>query len=149
MGTITYSPLASGWLSGKYRLDNEPPELATSRKRLIPHRFDLSSDVNQRKLVAADALAVLAAEIGMSLIDMAIAFVLGHPQVTSTIVGPRLPEQWDSYLAAAGARLDPETLDRIDQIVAPGTLINPADTSYANPDLTAEALRRPVLAETQ
>jgi aryl-alcohol dehydrogenase-like predicted oxidoreductase len=142
MGTITYSPLASGWLSGKYRLDSEPPELVSSRKRLIPHRFDLSSDVNRRKLAAADALAVLAREVGMSLIDMAIAFVLSHPQVTSTIVGPRLPDQSETYLAAADATLDAETLDRIDEIVAPGTLINPADSSYANPDLTAEALRR-------
>jgi aryl-alcohol dehydrogenase-like predicted oxidoreductase len=143
MATITYSPLASGWLSGRYRLGADAPELVSSRKRLIPHRFDLSSDVNQRKLVAADALAVLAEQAGLSLIDMAIAFVLKHPQVTSTIVGPRLPDQFETYLAAAEVTLDDDLLDRIDEIVAPGTLINPADTSYANPDLAARALRRP------
>jgi aryl-alcohol dehydrogenase-like predicted oxidoreductase len=143
MGTITYSPLASGWLSGRYRLGDDAPELVSSRKRLIPHRFDLSSDVNQRKLVAADALGAVARDAGMSLIDLAVGFVLSHPQVTSTIVGPRLPEQFEAYLIAAEAKLDEETLDRIDAIVPPGTLINPADTSYANPDLTATALRRP------
>jgi aryl-alcohol dehydrogenase-like predicted oxidoreductase len=142
MGAIMYSPLGSGWLSGRYRLGEDPPELVSSRKRLIPHRFDLSSDWNQRKLVAADALARLAEDAGMSLIDLAIAFVLNHPEVTSTIVGPRLPEQLETYLAAADVTLDADTLDRIDEIVAPGTLINPADTSYANPDLLPVALRR-------
>jgi aryl-alcohol dehydrogenase-like predicted oxidoreductase len=142
MGAITYSPLASGWLSGRYRVGEEPPELVSSRKRLIPHRFDLSSDANQRKLVAADALAHLAEEAGMSLIDLAIAFVLQHPQVTSTIVGPRLPDQFETYLTAAEVTLDDDVLDRIDEIVAPGSLINPADTSYANPDLAPRALRR-------
>jgi aryl-alcohol dehydrogenase-like predicted oxidoreductase len=145
IAAVTYSPLGSGWLSGRYRLGKDAPELVSARKRLIPHRFDLSNDWNQRKLVAADALARLAEDAGISLIDLAIAFVLTHPQVTSTIVGPRLPEHFETYLAAADVRLDTDTLDRIDQIVAPGTLINPADTSYANPDLLPTALRRPLL----
>ncbi len=145
MGAIMYGPLAGGWLSGRYRVGEEPPELVSSRKRLIPHRFDLSSDVNQRKLVAVEALAQLAQDAGMSLIDLAIAFVLNHPDVTSAIAGPRLPEQFETYLSAAEVSLDAETLDRIDEIVAPGTLINPADTSYANPDLVPAARRRPAL----
>jgi aryl-alcohol dehydrogenase-like predicted oxidoreductase len=143
MGAIMYGPLAGGWLSGRYRAGQEPPELVSSRKRLIPHRFDLSSDVNQRKLVAAEALAQLAADVGLSLIELAVGFVLSHPDVTAAIAGPRLPEQFESYLAAAEVELDAETLDRIDEIVAPGTLINPADTSYANPDLLPTARRRP------
>ena len=102
----------------------------------------MSLPVNQRKLDAAEALGQLAEEAGLSLIEMAIAFVLNHPAVTSAIIGPRTMEQLESQLPAADVHLTTDVLDRIDEIVTPGTLINPADSSYTNPALEPSARRR-------
>ncbi len=139
LGVITWGPLASGWLSGQYRLDADLP--ASRRSRRLPQRFDLSLPANQAKLTAADKLAKLAAEAGMSLIHLAIGFVVSHPAVTSAILGPRTMEHLDSQLGAPEG-LPPELLDRIDEIVPPGTNLNPADGSYVPPALADPALRR-------
>ena len=77
----------------------------------------------------------------VTLIEMAIAFVINHPAVTSAIIGPRTMEQLDSQLPAADAVLDAATLDRIDEIISPGVNLNPADTSYGEQVLDP-ALRR-------
>jgi aryl-alcohol dehydrogenase-like predicted oxidoreductase len=109
---------------------------------MIPQRYDLSLAANQAKLEAADALAQLADESGISLIHMALAFVIRHPAVTAAIIGPRTMEQLDSQLGAVEARLDTALLDRIDEIVAPGMTINPTDAGWTNPALAAAARRR-------
>jgi aryl-alcohol dehydrogenase-like predicted oxidoreductase len=140
MGVIPWSPLAGGWLSGKWRKGAEPPQ--STRAERLPARYDLSDPANQRKLDAADALAVLAEEAGMSVIQMALAFVINHPAVTSAIIGPRTMEQLESQLGADEVRLDAGVLDRIDQIVPPGTNVNPVDGGWQNPDLRPEARRR-------
>jgi aryl-alcohol dehydrogenase-like predicted oxidoreductase len=140
MGAIVWGPLASGWLSGSYRKDAEPP--VSRRAQRLPHRFDLSLPGNQLKLEAADKLADLAAEAGISLIHLALAFVIQHPGVTSAIIGPRTMEHLESHLGAAEVRLTPELLDRIDAIVAPGTNLNPADRGYEPPALAEAGLRR-------
>jgi aryl-alcohol dehydrogenase-like predicted oxidoreductase len=85
MGVITYSPLAGGWLSGRWR--KETGQRASSRADRLPERFDLSQPANQRRLDAVEQLAQLAHEAGISLIEMAIAFVLRHPAVTAAIIG--------------------------------------------------------------
>jgi aryl-alcohol dehydrogenase-like predicted oxidoreductase len=103
----------------------------------------MSIPENQRKLEAADALARLAEEAGMSLIHLAIAFVIRHPAVTSAIIGPRTMEQLESQLTAADVELSDDVLDRIDQIAAPGTNINPADGGWPNPAMDVAARRRP------
>jgi aryl-alcohol dehydrogenase-like predicted oxidoreductase len=97
---------------------------------------------NQRKLDAAEALAQLAEEAGMSLIEMAIAFVINHPAVTAAIIGPRTIEQLESQLPAADIKLSDSVLDRIDEIVTPGTNINPADSGWVSPALQPAARRR-------
>jgi aryl-alcohol dehydrogenase-like predicted oxidoreductase len=140
MGVIPWSPLAGGWLSGKWRKGAAPP--STNRAARMPGRFDLSQPVNQRKLEAADALGALADSAGMSLVHLAVAFVLRHPGVTSAIIGPRTMEQLESQLGAADLRLDTAVLDRIDEIVPPGTNLNPADISWDNPALAPAARRR-------
>src|SRR4051812_39018895 len=140
LGVIVWSPLAGGWLSGRYRLGQDAPR--SSREGRIPHRFDLSRPENQRKLELADALAQLAEEAGLTLIQLALAFVLQHPGVTSAIIGPRTMEQLESQLAAAEVRLEPALLDRIDEIVAPGSTVTPADAGYLPPALSDPALRR-------
>ena len=140
MGVISWSPLGGGWLSGRWRKGVEPP--VSSRAERLPHRFDLSIAGNQRKLDAAEALARLAEEAGMTLIEMALAFVINHPAVTAAIIGPRTMKQLESQLTAVDARLGDELLDRIDEIVAPGTNLNPADVGWQNPALAPTARRR-------
>jgi aryl-alcohol dehydrogenase-like predicted oxidoreductase len=140
MGVIPWSPLAGGWLSGRYRKGQEPP--TSTRAQRLPWRFDLSLPENQRKLEAADALARLAEEAGMTLVQLALAFVLAHPAVTAPIIGPRTMEQLESQLAALDVTLDDALLNRIDEIVRPGTTINPADAGWTPPWLADAALRR-------
>ena len=142
MGVICWSPLAGGWLSGRYRTDADQATPFSAARRRLAERFDLTLPANQRKLEAAEALARLAEEAGMSLIELAIAFVLNHPAVTAAIIGPRTMEQLQSQLPAADVVLDPALLDRIDELVPPGTNLNPADGGWANPTLQPAARRR-------
>jgi aryl-alcohol dehydrogenase-like predicted oxidoreductase len=139
MGVIPWSPLAGGWLSGRYRLGAEAP--GSRRADRLPQRYDLSLPGNQRKLEAADALAGLAEEAGITLIEMALAFVMRHPAVTAPIIGPRTMEQLESQLPAAEVELSDEVLDRIDEIVPAGVNVNPADGGWPNPALEASARR--------
>jgi aryl-alcohol dehydrogenase-like predicted oxidoreductase len=140
MGVIPWSPLAGGWLTGRYRKGRELPE--THRAQRIPQRYDMSLPGNQAKLEAADALAQLAEEAGLSLIDMALAFVLRHPAVTAAIIGPRTMEQLESQLGAADVTLSDDVLDRIDEIVPPGTNLNATDAGWQNPALSRAGRRR-------
>jgi aryl-alcohol dehydrogenase-like predicted oxidoreductase len=142
MGVIAWSPLAGGWLSGRYRKGQKAPE--STRAQRIPQRYDLSKPENQRKLEVADELAELAEEYEMTLIHMAIAFVIQHPAVTAAIIGPRTMEQLESQLGAPDVKLDDALLDRIDEIVRPGQNLNPADAGYTPPALADPALRRRV-----
>jgi aryl-alcohol dehydrogenase-like predicted oxidoreductase len=140
MGVIPWSPLGGGWLSGRWRKGGE--DLTSRRAAMIPDRYDLSLPANQAKLEAADALAGVAQEAGLSLVHMAIAFVIRHPAVTSAIIGPRTMDQLESQLGAANVELEESVLDRIDEIVAPGTNVNPADAGWSNPALAPAARRR-------
>jgi aryl-alcohol dehydrogenase-like predicted oxidoreductase len=140
MGVIAWSPLGGGWLSGRWRKGAD--DLTSRRAAMVPRRYDLSIPANQAKLEAADALGQLADDAGMSLIDIALAFVIRHPAVTAAIIGPRTMEQLESQLGDADVTLDHALLDRIDEIVAPGTTINPTDAGWTNPALAPEARRR-------
>jgi aryl-alcohol dehydrogenase-like predicted oxidoreductase len=140
MGVITWSPLAGGWLSGRWRKGQEAPE--STRAERLPQRYDLSVPGNEAKLDAAEQLAVLADKAGMSLVHMAVAFVLQHPAVTSAIIGPRTMEQLESQLGAADLVLDDDLLDQIDDVVPPGTNLNPADNGWLHPSITDPAQRR-------
>jgi aryl-alcohol dehydrogenase-like predicted oxidoreductase len=142
MGTLTWSPLAGGWLSGRYRKDAiaEPDE--TSRARRAGESFDATSDANAGKLAAADALAKLAADSGISVVELALAFVLEHPGVSTAIIGPRTMRQLESQLRAPEITLSHEVLDRIDEIVPPGTNLPGINGAWTPPDLTAAARRR-------
>jgi aryl-alcohol dehydrogenase-like predicted oxidoreductase len=139
MGTLTYSPLAGGWLSGRWRKNAVSSPASAARPSA---RFDMSSPANQRKLEIVEELARLAEQGDMPLITMAIAFVLNHPGVTSAIVGPRTMEQLESYLPAVDLTLSADVLDRIDELVAPGVTLNPDDNSYGDHELKPAARRR-------
>jgi aryl-alcohol dehydrogenase-like predicted oxidoreductase len=144
IGVIPWSPLAGGWLSGRYRKNAKLP--STHRAKMIAARYDMSLPVNQAKLDAADRLAALAEEAGLSLVQMALAFVLEHPAVTAAIIGPRTMDQLETQLGAADVKLDRQLLDRIDEIVPPGTTLNPVDRGWEPPALVSAALRRRSLA---
>jgi aryl-alcohol dehydrogenase-like predicted oxidoreductase len=138
-GVMSYSPLAGGWLSGRYRKDGQTGPAAAARPQ---NRFDLSLPENQRKLDAAEALAALAEQAGTSLIELAIAFVLRHPAITSAIIGPRTMGHLESQLTATEVQLTDDVLDAIDTIVAPGVTLNPADDGWVPPALAPAARRR-------
>jgi aryl-alcohol dehydrogenase-like predicted oxidoreductase len=140
MAVIPWSPLAGGWLSGRWRKGQATPE--SSRAGRIPARYDLSDPGVQRKLEAADALARLAEEAGLTLIQLAIAWVLNHPAITAAIIGPRTIDQLESQLGADTLTLDAGLLDAIDEIVPPGTTLAAADTGWQSPGLRPEARRR-------
>jgi len=131
MGVMAYSPLAGGWLSGRYRKGQEVSGPGSAaRAQRFPGAYDAANPANAAKFDAADALGALADEAGLTLIQMAVAFVIRHPAVTSAIIGPRTMEHLDGYLAADGIELSADVLDRIDQIVPPGVTINVADNMW-------------------
>jgi aryl-alcohol dehydrogenase-like predicted oxidoreductase len=139
MGILSYSPLGGGWLSGRWRKGAAGTPTSAARPGA---RFDMASPANQRKLDVVEELAQLADQAGLTLIELAIAFVINHPAVTAAIIGPRTMEQLESQLPATEVTLTADILDRIDQLVAPGATINPDDNSYGEAELTPAARRR-------
>ena len=140
IGVLPWSPLAGGWLTGGYRKDKDPPE--SKRRTRMPARFDISTPDNQRKLDAADALGRLADHAGLSVIHLALAFVIQHPAVTAPIIGPRTLAHLESHIGAAEVKLSADILDKIDEIVPPGVTIARSDQGYQPPSLTDPFLRR-------
>lgn len=139
MGVLTWSPLGWGFLTGQIRR-GAPADLTQGRAALSTARFDPALPENQRKLDATEKLAALAGQLGCSLPQLAVAFPLVHPAVTSVILGPRTLPQLEDLLAGARLELGDEALDRIDEIVPPGTDL--ADLTWKPPALTSQALRR-------
>lgn len=141
LGVLPWSPLAGGWLSGRYRR-GEVSTHTSSRLDRQPARHSHDLPENALKLEAVHALQDLADQAGVSLIHLALAFVLEHPAVSSAIIGPRTMEHLESQLDVTKVSLSRDVLDRIDEIVPPGTTLNEADRGYAPPALTEAALRR-------
>lgn len=146
MGVLVWSPLAFGFLTGKHRKDR-PIDLATGRAALRPAFFDPAIAENTAKLDAVEQLMELATSLGCTLPQLAVAFTVAHPAVTSAIIGPRTMQQLEDLLKGAALTLDDAALDRIDEIVPPGTnLYNPA-ASFPPRSLTETVLRRRPLTE--
>jgi len=139
MGVIVWSPLNGGFLTGKYKRGQDYPKGTRASWGLMdgpeaPH--------NQRKFDAIEQLEKVAADAGVSLTHLAIAWSVEHPAVTSTIIGPKTMDQLDDILAGADVKLDAATLDRIDEIVPPGRTLHAGDDGYDPPSLEAAARRR-------
>jgi aryl-alcohol dehydrogenase-like predicted oxidoreductase len=136
MGVLVWSPLCRGWLTGRYRRedwDDSPESRATrgpQRAEWMRAMYDRSRPEVQRKLDLVEQLRTIADKAGITLTHMAIAFTLAHPAVTSTIIGPRTRDQLDDLLGAADVRLDAGTLDAIDDLVPPGTLVDEEDRGF-------------------
>ncbi|HVU78056.1 MAG TPA: aldo/keto reductase [Gaiellaceae bacterium] len=139
LGVIPWSPLAGGFLTGKYRKGSD---VRSPRAERIPDRYDVTRPENQSKLEAVEQLVRLADEAGMTLIHLALGFVLRHPAVSAAIVGPRTLEQLEGQLGGADVQLSDDVLDRIDEIVPPGTDLNPADAGWRPPHLDDASSRR-------
>jgi aryl-alcohol dehydrogenase-like predicted oxidoreductase len=140
MGTLIWSPLAMGMLTGRYRKGQEMPD--SLRARHFPRQM---SDV--RSLDAVEELISLAESAGLTLTHMAMAFSVAHPGVTSAILGPRTMEHLDDLLAGSEAGLTDEVLNRIDEIVPPGTDTLPLEANYNPPAIAQAHLRRRPIAE--
>ncbi|MDG1410549.1 MAG: aldo/keto reductase [Acidimicrobiales bacterium] len=137
MGTLAWSPLSGGWLTGKYRRDTPPPP--GSRGDTNPDHFD---GTNHDKLIAVEALATIADKAGLSLTHMSLAWATEHPALSAALIGPRTEAQLDDLLQASDLLLTPDILDMIDTVVPPGTTINPTDLGWNPPGLTTNARRR-------
>jgi aryl-alcohol dehydrogenase-like predicted oxidoreductase len=105
-------------------------------------RFDPSRPENARKHDIVEELAKLAAEAGCSPVQLALAFVLVHPAVTSVIIGPRTMAHLESQLGAPDVALSDDVLDRIDALVPPGTNVAPGDAGYTPPAVESAWRRR-------
>jgi aryl-alcohol dehydrogenase-like predicted oxidoreductase len=139
MGVLSWSPLAGGWLSGAFG----PGKENTSRRSvMLPHHYDMEIPGNQQKLTAVSALQQVADDAGLSLIELALGFVLEHPAVTSPIIGPRTMAHLESQLPALELRLGADVMDRIDDIVAPGTDLNATDVGWIPAPMADASLRR-------
>jgi aryl-alcohol dehydrogenase-like predicted oxidoreductase len=139
MGVLIWSPLASGWLTGAIRAGQE---ISTHRSQLLPRRFDTAIPANAAKLEAVERLAKVADAAGLTMIQLALGFVIAHPGVTSAIIGPRTMDHLRSQLAAADTVLPADVLDAIDEIVAPGTDLAPEEKNDTPPSLLDSTLRR-------
>jgi aryl-alcohol dehydrogenase-like predicted oxidoreductase len=137
MGVLVWSPLSGGWLTGKYTRSEPAP--VGSRAATNPDHFDGG---NERKFDAVERLSAIAADAGLSLTHLALAWATEHPAVTSALIGPRTEAQLDDLLGAAGVRLSADVLDAIDDVVPPGTNLNPADVGWTPPGLDRDQRRR-------
>ena len=147
LGVLVWSPLAGGWLTGKYRRGQPIPEdsriaRAANWAPKGAARYHLDRPGNQRKLDHLEPLVKVAEQAGLSLTHMAVAFTLVHPAVTTTILGPRTLDQLRDLIGGAMIRLDVDTLDAIDGIVNPGTIVERADRGWNPPWMTRKARRR-------
>ena len=139
MGTLVWSPLNGGWLSGVYRAN--AAQRNEGRAQRAPARFDVSDPANQKKMDLVEDLVLIADEVGVTLAQLSLAWVLHHPGVTSAIIGPRIMEHLTTVLGADEVVLSPEILDRIDALVAPGTTVTPDEARWETPALRAENRR--------
>ena len=141
MGVMAWSPLAKGMLTGKYRKGEQQPE--TLRAKYFPKAMS-----DEASLEKVERLIPLAQGAGISLMHMALAFVVAHPALTSAIIGPRTMEQLDGLLAGAEVVLTDELLDRIDEIVPPGVDVAPLEgAAYTPPSIAQASLRRRPIVE--
>ena len=133
MGILVWSPLAQGMLTGRVRKGQQTD---LRRAALFRHLSD------ERRIDAVEQLIPLAEKAGLRMTHLALAFAIAHPAVTSAIIGPRTMGQLDDLLAGADVTLTDEILDRIDEIVPPGTDVGTLDMAYMPPALRHPDLRR-------
>jgi aryl-alcohol dehydrogenase-like predicted oxidoreductase len=138
MGVLVWGPLGQGMLTGRIR-KGRPTDLVRAEM------FAVFRD--ERRLDAVEQLITLAGEAGLPMAHLAMAFAITHPGVTSALVGPRTMAQLDDLIAGFGVTLTDDILDRIDEIVTPGTDMGVLDQAYVPPALATSDLRRRPVSE--
>jgi aryl-alcohol dehydrogenase (NADP+) len=143
IGALVYSPLNQGWLAGKYRRGETPPPDSRAAKGFVDSRYwDPARPDVRRKLDLAEKLEALARDAGLSVVQLALAFAVEHPAVSSAILGPRTLAQARELFAVGELRLGADLLDAIDSLVAPGTDVDDANWRPVNPGLSDPRSRR-------
>src|ERR1700742_1522874 len=138
MGTLVWSPLAQGMLTGRVRKGQQTD---LRRVSMFRHLSD------ERRIDAVERLIPLAEKAGLPMTHLALAFAIAHPGVTSAIIGPHTTEQLDDLLASADVTLTDDILDQIDEVVPPGTDVGTLDQAYLPPALQNSTLRRRPVSE--
>ena len=138
LGTLVWSPLAQGMLTGRIRKGQQTDLRRATRFRHITdeHRID-----------AVERIIPVAEEAGLPMTHLAMAFAIAHPGVTSALIGSRTMEQLDDVLAGVDVTLTDEILDRLDEIVPPGTNVGVLDMAYRPPAIQRPDLRRRPVSE--
>jgi aryl-alcohol dehydrogenase-like predicted oxidoreductase len=134
MGVIVWSPLAQGLLTGRVRKGQQ-----SGLHRSGPYYAHLQ---DERRIDVVEQLIPVADQAGVSLAHLAMAFAIAHPGVTAALLGPRTIAQLDDLLAGAEIVLSDEILDRVDEIVPPGTDAGQLQMAYNPPAVVTPALRR-------
>ena len=138
MGTLVWSPLAQGLLTGRIRKGQQSD---LRRTAIFKHMTD------ERRLDVVEQIIPVAEQAGLKMTHLALAFAITHPGVTAAIIGPRTTEQLDDLLAGADIALSDDILDQLDAIVAPGTDVSAMDMAYRPPATTETAMYRRPAAE--
>lgn len=133
MGVLVWGPLGQGLLTGRVRKGGEND---LKRAQYFRHLND------ERRIEVVEQLVPLAEEAGMPMTHLAMAFTIAHPGVTSALLGARTMAHLDDLLAGAGTVLSDDVLDRIDQIVPPGTDVTALDQDYTPPAIQESRMRR-------
>jgi aryl-alcohol dehydrogenase-like predicted oxidoreductase len=138
MGILVWGPLGQGMLTGRVR---------KGQQNDLRRAGLLKAFSDERRLDAVEQLVPLAQEAGLPMAHLAMAFAIAHPSVTSALIGPRTMEHLDDLLAGFDVTLTDEILDRIDEIVPPGTDVGTLDQAYLPPALQSPSLRRRPVSE--
>jgi aryl-alcohol dehydrogenase-like predicted oxidoreductase len=139
MGTLVWGPLGQGLLTGRVR-KNQHNDLR--RAGLVQHLND------ERRLDVVEMLIPFAAEAGLPMTHLAMAFTIAHPGVTSALIGVRTMDHLDGLLTGLDVTLTDDILDRIDEIVPPGTDVGTLDQAFQPPALENPRLRRRTLTDS-
>jgi len=131
---IVWSPLAQGVLTGKYRPGQEPP--ADSRAASSDMNISMNLVMNDATLEAVDRLRPIAEGAGLSMTELALAWVLRRPEVASAIVGASRPEQVHANAKASGIELTPDTLAAIDEALGDAPVKEPTLAPLARAGVT-------------
>jgi aryl-alcohol dehydrogenase-like predicted oxidoreductase len=126
IGQIVWSPIAQGVLSGKYAPDQPPP--AGSRATDESGGKFIAQLLTPQVLTRVQRLRPIAEQAGLSMAQLAVAWVLQNPNVSAAIIGATRPEQVRENVRAAGVKLDPEVLEQIDEVLGDVVERDPAKT---------------------
>jgi aryl-alcohol dehydrogenase-like predicted oxidoreductase len=127
IGQVVFSPIAQGILTGKYLPGSAPP--AGSRATDASGSRFIRGYLTDDLLTRVQHLKPIAEEAGLTLAQLAVTWVLQNPNVSAAIIGATRPEQVRENVRASGARLDPGLMARIDDVLGPAVVTDPAETA--------------------